>query len=441
MMLSGWGRYPVLDCRLERLHERADLDTLAARSGTLIARGNGRSYGDAALNPELTLSMLALNRLQAFDPATGMLTCEAGVLLADILETFVPRGWFPPVVPGTRLVTVGGMIAADVHGKNHPRDGSFGNHVDALTLATAGGETRECDRTVNSDLFRATIGGMGLTGVILSARLRLRPVTSAFVMQETLAARDLDETMDLFEASGDWPYRAAWIDGLARGAQRGRALVTRGRFADRAVPPAGAALRPRPPPAARRARVPVDAPAAFLNRVSVGVFNELQYRHGSSAAGERPVHCDRFFFPLDRLDGWNRLYGRRGLVQYQCVLPRKESAAGLAALLERVAAAGQGPFLAVLKLLGAAEGGLISFPMEGYTLALDFPLRRGTLTLLDALDEITHACGGRVYLAKDARCAQRWVAQGYPGYAAFRNFRSAAAQSRYASALSRRLAL
>ena len=444
MMLSGWGRYPVLDCRLERLHERADLDTLAAGSGTLIARGNGRSYGDAALNPELTLSMLALNRLQAFDPATGMLTCEAGVLLADILETFVPRGWFPPVVPGTRLVTVGGMIAADVHGKNHPRDGSFGNHVDALTLATAGGETRECDRTVNSDLFRATIGGMGLTGVILSARLRLRPVTSAFVMQETLAARDLDETMDRFEASGDWPYRAAWIDGLARGAQRGRALVTRGRFADRAVPPVGAARRPRPRPPPRRARVPVDAPAALLNRVSVGVFNELQYRHGSSGCRGAPGALRSVLLSarsVGRMESavWTARLGTvsmRAAQEGKRCRPRRPAGARgrgrTGAVPRRAQAAGR---------RGRRGGGLISFPMEGYTLALDFPLRRGTLTLLDALDEITHACGGRVYLAKDARCAQRWVAQGYPGYAAFRNFRSAAAQSRYASALSRRLAL
>lgn len=439
MTLSGWGRYPALDCRLERLREIAQLPALITGDGTLIARGAGRSYGDAAVNPNLTLSMLRLNRMQAFDPATGQLTCEAGVLLADILETFVPRGWFPPVVPGTRFVTVGGMIAADVHGKNHHRAGSFGAHVEALSLAAADGEVRECSRTANADLFRATLGGMGLTGVILSARLRLRPISSAFVVQETLAARDLAETLELFETSRDWPCCVAWIDGLARGARRGRSLLTRGRFLERAALPAGVEPLFWPRSTGIRLRVPVDPPAGILNRVTVGLFNELQYRSGT-ASGRRRAHADRFFFPLDRLDGWNRLYGRRGFVQYQCVLPRNESAAGIDALLDRATAAGQRPFLAVLKLLGSAGEGLVSFPMEGYTLALDFPLRHGTLRLLDDLDEITHGCGGRVYLAKDARCAPRSVAEGYPGYAAFQTVR-AAARHRYASALSRRLAL
>ena len=180
MMLSGWGRYPTLDCRLERLRRCEDLPGLLHRDTTLIARGNGRSYGDAALNPDLTLSMLALDRIRAFDAGTGLLDCEAGVLLADLLETFLPHGWFPPVVPGTRLVTVGGMIAADVHGKNHHRDGTFGAHVESLTLASADGAIRECGRAENADLFRATLGGMGLTGVILSARFRLRPVETAW---------------------------------------------------------------------------------------------------------------------------------------------------------------------------------------------------------------------------------------------------------------------
>ena len=200
MKLSGWGRYPVLDCRLEHLCGREGLPDLIERSPTLIARGNGRSYGDAALNPDLTLSMLAVDRIQAFDEKTGLLTCEAGVLFADILDMFVPRGWFPPVVPGTKFVTVGGMIAADVHGKNH-RDGSFGAHVESLLLVTADGETRTCSRAENADLFRTTLGGMGLTGVILSASFRLKPIETAFVMEETLATWDLDETMALFETS------------------------------------------------------------------------------------------------------------------------------------------------------------------------------------------------------------------------------------------------
>ena len=445
MMLSGWGRHPALDCRLERLRRREDLPGLLQPGATLIARGNGRSYGDAALNPELTLSMLSMNRMRAFDAGTGLLDCEAGVLLTDLLETFVPRGWFPPVVPGTRLVTVGGMVAADVHGKNHHRDGTFGAHVESLTLAGADGAIRECSRAENADLFRATLGGMGLTGVILSARFRLRPVETAFVMAETRAARDLDETMALFEASRDWPHSVAWIDCLARGAGLGRSVMTRGAFMELGALPPRLASNPLRPAPAGKLRVPADVPSALLNRVSIGLFNELCHRRGRgrARAGARPIHFDRFFFPLDRIEAWNRLYGRRGFVQYQCVLPKGGSAAGVAALLECAAASGQGSFLAVLKLFGPAGEGLMSFPLEGYTLALDFPVRSGTAALLDGLDEITHRHGGRVYLAKDAHCAPERMREGYPRLGVFEAIRAEAAgmPPRFVSELSRRLAL
>ena len=443
MKLAGWGRYPVLDCRMERLRRGEDLHELFDRNETLIARGNGRSYGDAALNPDLTLSMLSMDRLQAFDSATGLLTCEAGVLLADILATFVPRGWFPPVVPGTRFVTVGGMIAADVHGKNHHRDGTFGAHVESLTLATAGGEVRECSHAKNADLFRATLGGMGLTGVILSACFRLRPIETAWLMEETLATRDLDETMASLEESGDWPFSVAWIDWSASRSRLGRALISRATPAALASLPAELASDPLRPAPAVRWSVPADAPSVVLNRLSIELFHRLYYRRGRARTGVRTVHFCPFFFPLDRVGAWNRLYGRRGFVQYQCVLPRAESGAGIRALLQCVAAAGQGSFLAVIKLLGPAGDGLMSFPMEGYTLSLDFPMRPRTLALLDALDEITHAHGGRVYLAKDARCTAQRVRQGYPRIGAFEAVRveAAGARSRFASALSRRLLL
>ncbi len=442
MMLSGWGRHPVLDCRVEHLRASEALPGLLKQSDTLIARGAGRAYGDAALNPDLTLSMLAMDRMQAFDAKTGLLSCEAGVLLADILDAFVPRGWFPPVVPGTKFVTIGGAIAADVHGKNHHRDGTFGTHVESLTLATAGGEVWTCSRTENADLFRATVGGMGLTGVILSASFRLKPIATAFVLAETRAVADLDETMALFEASADWPYSAAWIDGLARGPRLGRALVTRGTFMALGALPARLAGDPLRPAPAGRLAVPFDAPSILFNRTSAGLFNALYYRRGRARGAARPVHFDSFFFPLDRIEAWNRLYGRRGFVQYQCVLPKAESRAGLAALLER-AAADQGSFLAVLKLFGPEGDGLMSFPMEGYTLALDFPMQPVTRALLDNLDAITHERGGRVYLAKDACCTAARVRQGYPHRAAFNTVRAATGgdPNLFASALSRRLAL
>ena len=443
MKLSGWGRYPMLDCRLEHLRGREGLPDLIERSPTLIARGNGRSYGDAALNPDLTLSMLKMDRMQSFDEETSLLTCEAGVLLADILDVFVPRGWFPPVVPGTKFVTVGGMIAADVHGKNHHRDGSFGAHVESLLLMTADGETRTCSRAENADLFRATLGGMGLTGVILSASFRLKPIETAFVMEETLATRDLDETMALFETSRNWPYSVAWIDCLARGSKQGRSLLTHGRFLERSALPPLLVPDPLLPTTARQLTVPINVPTVLLNRVSMRAFNAWYYRRSAKSSRTRVIDFDRFFFPLDRLQKWNRMYGRRGFVQYQCVLPKGESSTGIRALLDRVSSVRFASFLAVLKLFGPVGEGLLSFPMEGYTLTLDFPMQNGVPALFAALDETIHRHGGRVYLAKDAYCTPERVRQGYPRCAAFDAVRTEAAGPvpKFASALSWRLAL
>ena len=448
--LSGWGRYPRHECRLATLR-REDQISRQFGAGSLIARGNGRSYGDAALNPELTLSMLAMDRLLSFDPESGLLDCEAGVLLADLLSTFAPRGWFPPVVPGTALVTVGGMIAADVHGKNHHRDGSFGNHVESFRLATGDGEVLNCSRDENADLFRATLGGMGLTGVLLSASFRMVRIESEFLRTETVAARDLDATMETLAASGDWRYSVAWIDGSARGGAFGGGLVSRGDFAVRDAIPARTLGRSRSG-ARRQLPVPVFPLSLMLNDLSVRSFNSLYNRvgvrrkrglGGTAESGSPLVHYRSFFFPLDRIQGWNRLYGRRGFVQYQCVFPTSQSSGGIRAVLEQVDASGHLAYLAVLKLLGPEGEGPLSFPMSGYTLALDFPMRPGTLDLLDALDEITAAHGGRVYLAKDAHCRPDRVREGYPNLGLFSNVRSARGDStrRFSSLLSRRLEL
>jgi FAD/FMN-containing dehydrogenase len=440
MMLSGWGRYPVLACRLHTCREPAAAQDAIAGTSSLIARGNGRAYGDAALNPTHTLSMLGSDRFAGFDPETGLVTCEAGVMLAEILRIFVPRGWFPPVVPGTKLVTVGGMIAADVHGKNHHRDGSFGAHVTQLELATPDGVVT-CRPDRNAELFAATIGGMGLTGVILRASFRLVPVETAYMMSETRAAGDLETAMALLAESDAWPHTVAWIDCLARGAARGRSLIHRGRHATHAELPRGRREAPRPVHDGKGVRVPFDMPGAALNGLTVRSFNAAYHARGRAASGGGPdlVHYDPFFFPLDGILAWNRLYGRRGFVQYQCVLPETASAAGLAALLDRIAAAGQGSFLAVLKRLGPG-GDFLSFPMAGYTLALDFPVRAGTFALLDDLDTIVAQHRGRVYLAKDARTVPQRFAAGYPELDRFRRVRAqAGAAGRFESLLSRRL--
>jgi FAD/FMN-containing dehydrogenase len=439
MMLSGWGRYPRAECRVITPRERADVLAALGKQISLIARGNGRSYGDSALNPDATLAMRHSDRFIAFDPANGILEAESGTLLSDVLETFVPRGWFPAVTPGTKFVTLGGMIAADIHGKNHHKAGSFGTYVESLDLALADGRVLRCSRSENADLFEATLGGMGLTGVILSARVRLQPIETAYIRQETLRARNLDEVMALFEASRDWTYTVAWVDCVAKGSALGRALLYRGEHARVDDLPEGKRAAPLAPNHKRTRRMPLDLPDWLLNRWSVAAFNQLYYFY--AATGTALIDYDTFFYPLDAILEWNRIYGRSGFVQYQCVLPKDSSRAGLTALLGRVGISGTGSFLSVLKLLGPGRG-MLSFPIEGYTLALDFRADRESLALLYELDTIVVSHGGRIYLAKDARMAPGMLRQGYSGLEVFEAAREAADPGRkFASMQSRRLGL
>lgn len=450
--LAGWGRQRALLCRLATARATEDVCRHLAADGSLIARGAGRAYGDAALNRQLTLSMLGMDRLQRFDAASGSLTCEAGVLLADIIDTFVPRGWFPPVVPGTRFVTVGGMIAADVHGKNHHRDGSFGSHLESFALLTGDGEVRHCNHEQNADLFRATQGGMGLTGAILSATFHLRPIETAFLETETVATDSLAEAMSLFETAersvNDWPYSVAWVDCLGR-AGRGRCVLSRGRFAPRSRLPAGQERTPLPAAVSRPMRPPWQMLAPLVRQTTMRSFNHLHYAlsaRRSRARSRQPLaataHFEPFFFPLDRLRDWNLAYGRRGFVQHQCVLPEAASAAGLPALMKEMERAGLGAHLAVLKLFGSGSEAPLSFPMRGYTLALDLPMRRETPALLEALDAVAHDHGGRVYLAKDAHSAPQRFRQGYPQADAFTAVRAGVGSApKFTSALAQRLEL
>ena len=378
---------------------------------SLIARGNGRGYGDCALNPTATLSLLGLDRMLAFDPGAGHLTCEAGVLLADVVATFVPRGWFPMVTPGTRFVTVGGAIAADVHGKNHHRDGSFGDHVVSLDLMAGDGSIITCNPGRNQKLFQATRGGMGLTGIILRATIQLRRIETAYIRREVIRAKSLEAVMALFESSNDWTYSVAWIDTQARGAAIGRSVLMRGEHAIREELPARILPAPLAMGRGFTVRVPLDFPAGALNRWTVSIFNELYYRLNKSVSSI----CDlkSFFYPLDSILEWNRIYGRSGFFQYQCVIPRSSSHLGLVRLLDTISRSGWGSFLAVLKSFGPQDG-LMSFPMDGYTLALDFPADVGTLNLAQELDAIVCDFGGRLYLAKDARMGTGMVRRGYP---------------------------
>ena len=420
--LSGWGRYPRLDCRVDSARTVPDVGRAVAVASTLIARGCGRAYGDCALNPAATLLMTGLDRLLAFDAGTGLLTCEAGVTMGDIVATFVPRGWFPTVTPGTKFVTVGGAIAADVHGKNHHRDGSFCDHVTAVELLLADGTMTVCGPDREPELFMATRGGMGMTGVILRATFRLRPIDTAWICEESCRAGDLDDIMALFRDSAGWSYSVAWIDCQARGSRLGRAVLMRGEHARRDELPPSLAKAPLAAPRSLALSVPFDGPSCLLNRTTISAFNELFYR--TRRPGSRLRGLESFFYPLDGLLAWNRLYGHRGFFQYQCVLPLEAGAAGLSRLLERVAESGCGSFLAVLKLLGSQDG-LMSFPLRGYTLALDFPLCRESFSLAARLDAIVADHGGRLYLAKDARMAPTLFRRGYPGLDRFRALKAA----------------
>ncbi|EYD76138.1 putative oxidoreductase [Rubellimicrobium mesophilum DSM 19309] len=440
MMLSGWGRFPRQECRTSRPRDEAELRAALAQGGA-IARGNGRSYGDSALSPRNTVDMRGWSRMLDFEPDTGRLVAEAGVVLGDVVAAFLPRGWFPSVTPGTKFVTLGGMIAADVHGKNHHRDGSFGAFVDWIDVMGPDGEVTRCSRDESPDLFHWTLGGMGLTGVILRAAFRLRRVESAWIRQTMVPAPGLDAAIDAMEAARDSTYSVAWIDCLSRGEALGRSLVMLGEHAawddlDRTRRDAPFVI-----PERRRLRVPMDLPSVVLGGASLRAFNALYYRNGARKRGESLVDWDGFFYPLDAIHDWNRIYGRRGFAQFQCVLPLDASRHGMRALLRAISDAGTGSFLAVLKRLGPGGAGM-SFPMEGYTLALDFPVTEANLRLLDGLDRIVLDHGGRFYLAKDSRMTRATLRRADPRADLFQRLRQELRMTpSFASAQSERLGL
>jgi len=441
MRLSGWGRYPFLKARVHAPRSIKALRDLVMSEPSVIARGNGRAYGDSAINPAATLETRHLNRLIAFDQTSGQLVAEAGVVLGDIITAFLPLGWFPMITPGTKFVTLGGAIAADVHGKNHHKDGSFRECVDWIDVMGPNGDVQRCSQIENSALFDHTLGGMGLTGVVLRAAIRLRLVETAWIRQTSIAAPNLKAAMAAFEGAQDATYSVAWIDCLRTGAGLGRSLVMLGEHANCADLARGHAGAPFEVKSKRKLSVPFDFPSFILNRTSVRAFNALYYWAGARKIGAPLVDRDSFFYPLDAIFGWNRIYGRKGFAQYQCVLPLDRSEAGLTALLEVIAKAGSGSFLAVLKRFGKQDSAF-SFPMEGYTLALDFPVSRATLALLDRLDQITIAHGGRLYLAKDSRMSADTLRATEQRIGDFRSLRDAKNMtSRFRSAQSERLEL
>lgn len=442
--LAGWGRFPSARTRVARPEQVRALDALIRGEPGIIARGLGRSYGDAAVGTRTTVLTERLNRFLDFDPATGVVRCEAGVSIEDLLLHLLPRGYFPPVTPGTKYVSLGGALACDVHGKSHHKDGSFSHHVLDFTLLTARGEILTCSREAHPDLFWATMGGMGLTGMITEVRFQMRPVESGFVTVDYDRAPDLDRALELFDTTDqDYTHSVAWIDCLSRGRTLGRSVLMRGNWTPREALPPALRSRALAPDRRRRVSVPFDAPRLLLNPWSMRVFNSLFYHRHASRRGML-VPYEPFFYPLDRVRHWNRLYGTRGFLQYQCVLPAAGARDGLRRMLELLAREGHASFLAVLKRFGATDPHqLLSFPRPGYTLAVDLPRDGGRQdALLADLDDVVLKAGGRVYLAKDGRLGAEAFRAMYPEWRAWSAIRDQAdPDHRFASTLSTRLGL
>lgn len=412
----SWNRYPRVEHReVLTLYDR--FAGLPKSEGSCLPYGNGRSYCDVCLNEGGTLlHTRRLDRFIDFDRATGRLRCEAGVLLKEILDLVVPQNWFLPVTPGTQFITVGGAIANDVHGKNHHCAGSFGNHVICLELLRSDGQRIVCSMEEAKDWFTATVGGLGLTGLITWAEIQLLPIANPWMLVQCRRFSSLDEFWEINqEAEHRWPYTVAWLDCLSAGRGQGRGIYMAGRHA-----PLTEGLPKRHP---RSLRFPLDPPFSLVNSVSLRLFNALYYR--KPLRGE-PVlsHFEPFFYPLDGLLDWNRIYGRKGFFQYQCVLPPEAAQEGMRMMLTKIAASGQGSFLAVLKTFGNIPSrGLLSFPRPGVTLALDFPNRgQKTLQLFNELDAIVREAGGALNPSKDARMPAQMFKTGFPNWERFSAF-------------------
>ncbi len=440
-ILAGWGNYPKLECEVRAPETLGDVTRWLDGQGT-IARGLGRSYGDPALAEQGTvLDLTRLDRYLAFDEASGMLECEAGASLAQIVRDFAPRGFFPMITPGTKYVTVGGCIANDVHGKAHHADGCFSICVESMTVLVADGRVVRASREENPDLFWATFGGMGLLGVVLTARMRLRRVETTYFRQEAVVVRNLSELLEaLDQYDAKFPYSVCWIDPLATGPDLGRGVLTVGDTAALDDLPRGLRkdpLRVSPP---SPLTVPFDFPSVALNPLTLRVLNMAIGQ--VQARGAAIAHYEKFFYPLDAIGEWNRGYGPRGFTQYQFVIPLEDGERKMRAILERIAMSGNRPFLNVLKKFGAEGQGHLSFPFEGYTFAIDFPIAPSLPELLSTLDEMVIEAGGRVYLGKDAFLRPDALPRMYPRLGEWREIKAKwDPDGMFASHLSRRVGL
>ena len=438
-LISGWGRFPVAESLLSR--PACSQELAVPDQGPVICRGEGRSYGDAAISSDgVVVITSGAHEVCRFDADSGVLVAEPGLTFAEMLRTVVPLGWFPPVTPGTKHVSLGGAVAADIHGKNHHHDGSIGSHIIELELLLADGRRVTCSPLANADLFWVTVGGMGLTGMIVKITLQLIPIATSSIAAQHVKAPDLEAAFRCLEdREYDDQYTVAWIDCLSRGRSLGRSVVMRGHHAQRGELKAeGFTVN-----SDAWFDIPIDCPSFVVNPLGVAVFNQLYYSIQGRKTRQFAADFDQFFYPLDVVGNWNRLYGKRGFLQYQFMVPEAGAFAGTRRVLERVVSRRRAIFLAVLKRFGPGNPAPLSFPASGYTLALDLPMTGpDTLRLLDELDEIVLEYGGRVYLAKDARLSPDRFRRMYPRLGEWRRVKQVVdPHERFSSDLSRRLGL
>ena len=408
---SGWGNAISVEAEVARPERHAALADLISGSERILPIGNQRSYGDAPLAVGgRGLKTVRLDRFIDFDEDKGLLEVEAGVRLGEIVRIFAPRGWMPAVVPGTGMTTVGGAIANDVHGKNHHVDGSFGQHVESFILMSANGEARQVNASKDPDLFKATVGGVGQTGLITSAVLRLARCPSTKVTVAERRIRNLNDFFAAFDASSS-QFQVGWIDALAGGDNLGRGILEEADFSHQGLTP----FKP-----AKKRSLPLTPAAIFVSGPIVKLFNAIYYRRTPSGGRVVDRELHEFFFPLDKIADWNRLYGKEGFYQFQSVIPTDHAKVGITELLKTISEGGIASPLAVVKKMGSGRAGYLSFPMEGFTLAVDLPNRPKTQELLDKLSDITQAHGGRIYLAKDGAASASKVASMYPELVEFR---------------------
>ncbi|MFL9834282.1 FAD-binding oxidoreductase [Chryseobacterium terrae] len=400
--VTNWGNFPVVEKEMKSEDSFRKIKEFVQNHNEVIARGNGRCYGDASLG-ESIFSTKKLNKFISFDRLNGIIECESGVLLSDVLEISVPQGYFLYVTPGTKFVSVGGAIASDVHGKNHHSEGCFSEYVLDFKLMTENGDIITCSKEENSEKFYATIGGMGLTGIILSARFKLKNIETAYIRQESIKAENLDEIFRLFDESESWTYTVAWIDCLQKGKNIGRSILMRGEHAFAHELPQKFSKNPLRLKKKFSPTVPFYFPGFVLNAFTVKLFNLLYYKKQTKKELKNIIDYETYFYPLDAISDWNKIYGKSGFIQYQMVIPKENGKEGMKKILETIANSGNGSFLAVLKLFGKNNPEAYnSFPIEGYTLALDFKVNSKLKKLVEQLDQTVQEFGGRIYLTKDS---------------------------------------